>query len=423
MQPVEEAIPASRLNESQRKEVLAQLELLLASSLFRQSKRYPAFLRYVVESTLEGSDEDLKERTIGIEVFGRVPNYDTSQDPTVRLTAAEVRKRLAQYYQRPEHAESLHIAMHPGSYVPAFSWPSGTLRHGSESEFGHNGVSAIGAELPEVVPVAIEKAGTAKARANWPWWWVAAVVAGILAIGYTGFFVYRHQGASAGAVWDPLLRDPNAVSLILPDVSKSDLVPQPQENDKTSVLAHIRNNRLVDFNDSIALAQLSGLLGRWNKPYSVLLSSESTFEELQAGPTILIGAVDNPWTMRFLEPLPYSVMRKGDSLTYAIMGKQRATQPDWSIDLMQPFEKLQQDYGIVAREMDTMTGRPVLIVAGLGQNGTTAGIRLLSDPVLEREITEAAPKGWSGRNLEVVFRTQIIDDKFGPPVILAREYW
>jgi hypothetical protein len=224
-------------------------------------------------------------------------------------------------------------------------------------------------------------------------------------------------------VWAPILKDPSPVSLVLPDLSKSNFLPQAQETEKTSVLTHIRNNRIVDFNDSVALAELAGLLGKWNKPYNVLLSSDSTFEDLQGGPTILIGAVDNPWTMRVLEPLPYSVARKGDSMTFEIVGKHRSAQPGWSIDLTQAFEKVEQDYGIVARETDTMTGRPVLIIAGLGQNGTTAGIRLLTDPTLEREITAAAPKGWSGRNLEVVFRTQIIDDRFGPPIIVAREYW
>jgi hypothetical protein len=423
MHPTEDAIPGSSLSASQRKEVLAQLELLLASSLFRQSKRYPAFLRYVVETTLEGNDEELKERTIGIEVFGRVPNYDTSQDPTVRLTAAEVRKRLAQYYQQPERAAQLQIALNPGSYVPAFSWPNGTERVVAEPPATLE-LAALLPEQPASLATTVEISKPPFPRSI-GWRWVALTFAGVLFLVCAGFFAYHRvsTASTAGGMWAPILNDPNAVSLVIPDLSKSDFLPQAQETEKTSVLSHIRNDRIVDFNDSVALAQLSGMLGKWNKPYSVLLSSDTTFEELQSGPSILIGAVDNPWTMRFLEPLPYSVARKGDSMTFEIVSKQRSTQPDWSIDLTQPFEKLQQDYGIVARETDTMTGRPVLIIAGLGQNGTTAGIRLLNDPTLEREINAAAPKGWSGRNLEVVFRTQIINDKFGPPIIVAREYW
>src|ERR1035437_9724583 len=77
--------------------VRVQLERLLANPSFRNSKRYPALLRFVVERVLEGHTDSLKERTLGIEVFHRDPNYDTNQDPVVRTTAVEVRKRLALY--------------------------------------------------------------------------------------------------------------------------------------------------------------------------------------------------------------------------------------------------------------------------------------------------------------------------------------
>jgi hypothetical protein len=67
--------------------VRAQLEKIVASVSFRNSKRYPALLRYVVEKTLEGGGSELKERNIGIDVFGREPSYDLGIDPIVRITA------------------------------------------------------------------------------------------------------------------------------------------------------------------------------------------------------------------------------------------------------------------------------------------------------------------------------------------------
>jgi hypothetical protein len=62
--------------------------------------------------------ESLKERSLGVEVFGRDPNYDTNQDPVVRSTAGEVRKRLAQYYLEAEHRDEIRISLPPGSYNP-----------------------------------------------------------------------------------------------------------------------------------------------------------------------------------------------------------------------------------------------------------------------------------------------------------------
>src|ERR1700733_10884321 len=107
-------------NEDDRLEIRNQLERVLAHPQFQNSRRYPALLRYVVERTLDGNGSSLKERTIGIEVFGREPNYDTNQDHTVRTSAGEVRKRLAQYYVESDRDGEIRIDLPPGSYLPQF---------------------------------------------------------------------------------------------------------------------------------------------------------------------------------------------------------------------------------------------------------------------------------------------------------------
>src|SRR5579872_706436 len=104
--------------------VREQLGRLVAHPLFTNSKRYPVLLTYAVEQTLLGNASELKERTIGIEAFGRDPVYDVNLDPVVRTTAAEVRKRLSQYYYNPDHAGELVIELPIGSYVPTFREPA-----------------------------------------------------------------------------------------------------------------------------------------------------------------------------------------------------------------------------------------------------------------------------------------------------------
>jgi len=68
--------------------VREQMGRLIVHPLFVNSKRYPALLAYTVEQTLLGNAAELKERTIGIEVFGRSPSYDANADPVVRISAA-----------------------------------------------------------------------------------------------------------------------------------------------------------------------------------------------------------------------------------------------------------------------------------------------------------------------------------------------
>src|SRR5579871_6725783 len=104
--------------------VREQLRRLVAHPLFTNSKRYPVLLTYTVEQTLLGNAGELKERTIGIEAFGREPVYDVNLDPVVRTAAAEVRRRLSQYYYNPDHVGELVIELPIGSYVPTFREPA-----------------------------------------------------------------------------------------------------------------------------------------------------------------------------------------------------------------------------------------------------------------------------------------------------------
>src|SRR3954462_9444627 len=92
------------------------LDRVLASAAFRKSEQCCKFLRYVVEH----HDEPLKERQIGVEVFGRAANYDTAEDPVVRVRATEVRKRLSQYYGESSNRRDVRFEIPAGAYHVEF---------------------------------------------------------------------------------------------------------------------------------------------------------------------------------------------------------------------------------------------------------------------------------------------------------------
>lgn len=103
-----------------RDEILRELQEILASPHFCNSKRYPSLLQYIVENTLAGKSELLKERTLGVEVFDRPPTYDTNTNTVVRYTAGEVRKRLLLYYSEHGRNSNIQILLPAGSYIPEF---------------------------------------------------------------------------------------------------------------------------------------------------------------------------------------------------------------------------------------------------------------------------------------------------------------
>src|SRR5579863_717316 len=113
-------IPRVASGSPTEEQVREELSRVLACHEFRTSKRSQDFLRYVVENTLQGHGDMLKERTIGIEVFERPTSYDPGDDATVRVKAGEVRKRLGIYYSDEGAHNAVRIELPSGTYVPEF---------------------------------------------------------------------------------------------------------------------------------------------------------------------------------------------------------------------------------------------------------------------------------------------------------------
>src|SRR5215471_16333528 len=109
------------LSDEQTQNVREELRRLLESSAFRTSKRSREFLEYIVEHTMHGPTGTLKERSIGVELFQLAQDFDTGQHTIVRVTANEVRKKLAQHYIAENGAyHAVKINLPPGSYSAEF---------------------------------------------------------------------------------------------------------------------------------------------------------------------------------------------------------------------------------------------------------------------------------------------------------------
>jgi hypothetical protein len=114
---------SGELSKAREQDVRAELNRLLASPAFRTSKRCREFLEYIIEHTIRGPAGALKERSIGVELFQLSQDFDTGQHTIVRVTANEVRKKLAQHYQAENGAyHPVRIDLPPGSYSAAFRW-------------------------------------------------------------------------------------------------------------------------------------------------------------------------------------------------------------------------------------------------------------------------------------------------------------
>lgn len=104
------------------KDVLKQLELILASAEFKVSDRIRRFLIYVTNETLAGRVDRIKAYPIATEVLGRDPNFDVQNDPVVRIEAGRLRRAIERYYFVAGQSDRVLIEIPKGAYVPHFSW-------------------------------------------------------------------------------------------------------------------------------------------------------------------------------------------------------------------------------------------------------------------------------------------------------------
>src|ERR1051326_1481999 len=100
--------------------VAEQLNRILASKAFRQADRLKRFLTFIVEETLAGRGERLKEFVVGVEVFGKDDSFDPRNDPIVRVQARRLRSQLARYYREEGQDDELIIELPKGGYSPVF---------------------------------------------------------------------------------------------------------------------------------------------------------------------------------------------------------------------------------------------------------------------------------------------------------------
>lgn len=407
----ESAAPAEALREEEKFAVLAQLERLLATPYFSHSRRFPAFLRYIVRATVNGQGDELKERTIGVEIFGKKADYDTALDPIVRVTAGEVRKRIAQYYQEPERERELRISLPPGSYVPQFHFP------------GSAGPPAA-ADTVEASAPAESQAAAGEHAPHARHWMLAAAATVLLIAAAAGFLLWRQSHTSAFAeFWDPIVNSPDPVLLCVADQTQYTAISLRDAADPANQVTLKDNLTAVVIDDLNAIVKIAGVLQSAGKHYTLRGEDATNLMDLRNGPSVIIGAYDNAWTLRMLKPLRFHFANNPEMTMFSIVDGAQHEQARWVLDRRQQVATNNyRDYAIVARFTDGITGKPTLIAAGIARGGTIAAGEFVTSPALLEAVRAQRPSG-KARNVEVVLSTQIINGEPGTPSIEAVYYW
>jgi hypothetical protein len=391
------------LGAAQRQEVRSHLEQVLASTHFRHSRRCSALLRYVVEHSLDNPGMPIKERTLGQEVFDRDLGYDTNQDAVVRNAAAEVRKRLAQYYQEAgPAANGPRIELPLGTYIPEYRTAAQVT--------------------PNVDPPSVRPT---------PW---LMLVLGIAAVaGVAGWlagtrYSVRRPVTELDQFWAPVLAAHSPVQICVGQSARRyypdplpDGPPDPKATVPLSSLVPLRD-RFLFYGDAVTMAHISGYLSAHDKLYRVRGSQVTPYAELQGNPVVLIGAFNNDWTIRLTQDLRFSLVNGGPTVR-GVRDRDRDKDLTWRITRSPQGWIADEDYALVTRFADPHTGHTVISAGGITTYGTQAAGDFLTNPEQFREALRAAPPDWARKNIQVVLEIKVAEGTPGPPHVLAAHFW
>ena len=449
------------LTDAQRHQVREVLDAVLNSAVFHSAHRGCRFLEYIVDQALADMGHQLKERTIGVEVFDRPPQYSTGDDAVVRVQAGDIRKRLQRFYSLPE-SESLtvEIVLPLGTYCPEFRF-----RQRAESKIVQplrveaRDSGLVLPQLPETTLLAVappqDKVTTAIPEGAAPlprqrllskrFLGIAACL--ILAVaGWGGWRLFHaHEAQSpSDKFWAPLLTEHQPVLVCL---AKS-VTYHPSEGlfagyEKThpgefglewqrmgvplplppGTPMHWGDLKIwtdygVASGDVYAAQELAVAFSRMQKENHLRIGQDYGYADLRQDPSVLVGAFNNRWTMELSANMPFRFVETPSSLAIAEVGGAKRRWMMESID-----SRKSVDYAIVARLLNGGTGNFVLIVGGLGSSGTQAATELVTDPAYLNSALQTLPSNWPKHNIAYVLSTTVTETVAGPPTIVASSVW
>ncbi len=409
-------------SEIEKASIEEQVERLLQNSHFSHSRRFPTFLRFVVQHALTGHSDLVKERTLGIEIFGRDADYDTASDPIVRVTAAEIRKRIAQYYQDPGHENEIRLSLPAGSYVPQFQFPLGPQNSEALTVISPGppeGLSASTIALP--APLTVEAVTVPRPKR----FIVKFAIAVVLLCAAAGVFWWRSlQHSAFDTFWQPIVSSGEPVLFCIADQNQYTAIALRDASDPTRQTILKDNLSAVVLDDLETVVKIAGVLQSHGTRYSLRGEASTNLTDLRSGPSVFVGAFDNAWTLRLTNPLRFHFANDPNMTRFWITDSNDPKREDWLIDrAKQQATNNYRDYAIVARFTDRNTGKISIIAAGIGRGGTIAAGEFLTDPSHLAQAMKNARSFGNATNVEFVLSTEIIDGHPGTPKMEAAYSW
>jgi hypothetical protein len=390
-----------------RGKVGEELERILASDYFRNSKQAERLLRYLVANSLDEQDDQLRERIIGEKVFGREPKYDSNADSIVRVWANHLRKRLAQYYLAEGQHSALRFDLRPGSYriefrqvvleaiVPTtlekivepepIAAPEPVARHAPPSD------------VPRRPPFLLLMSGLAAA--------LAMVCAWLMFQNLQLRNQVREPKVPAplNLLWSRMLGGRQAAEIVLADSSlslfqdllhKSVTLQEYVHHDYLLMaadpsLSMLMTRRYTSTADMDVLRRTLRLAGADTNRLEVTFARDFPPDDLKNRNVILVGSKrSNPWAEPFEAQMNFHFDYSISEGVGVIVNTHPQPGEPAGFSVPRPFSETTESYGLVAFQPNLAHTGNALMIAGLGMQGTLAAGELATSPEIFKQVVD-----------------------------------
>lgn len=442
------------MSAEQQEDVWRALEDLLGSPPLRSTAQCQHLLRYIVEHTLLGELGLLRERVIGKEVFGRRPDYEPGDDPVVRIRAADLRKRLALYYQALPDLPFVKIDVPPGSYRATFAWSSKVVAPRTPLEpdaslSPHASIPSIESTrlgslstIPGIQDVPVRRAiEEVRGPSRLPRLLIPLLATVLLIVGLAGTWYIRRASDPVRQFWAPVLADPRPILISIGSnavyrmgeheideyLNRTEAEQQTSEGMEffpilkpdqsfASTGLYPAPDSFVALADVAATTEIVRMLTRYGKDFNERFPNDISFSEMREHSAVLIGGANNPITVDISKNLPF--VRRGRNRIWD------RDHPDkgWELHASDDLHDT-DDYAIITRLIAKNDVVSMVSVAGLGSHGTLAAAEFLCNPDDVRSLRRQLGPDWLKRNFQVVLHVKIIDFKPSSMEIVAARQW
>lgn len=404
---------------------LELVDRIVTTAAFQKATRLQAFLRFIVEQTIQGNSADLSEYRIGREVFEKGKEYSPLLDSSVRVQARQLRLKLHEYFDGPGRQESMVLEIPKGSYVPTFRRVE-ALKSEAES------ISIPIAPAPEP---AMQAEAPAAPQNKWNWipWCLAAWMC-VIAI----FFASRDYHDKRETIPWPLstvFSKQTTARLILADssyqitatangrsLSLEEYLRSKPRNDAAinlkdsyeSRLAHaLAGGTFTSFADAVLVGAVSEMAGKYKLDLDIKSAKDIDPRDLEGGNFILIGsASSNPWVTLYSSRLNFreeeDAAHPGAKLLLNVNPK--VGEPRF-FEGSAAHDAVREDYADLAVVRGLGERGSVMMIQGLRHEATEAAGRLLADSdsndLIKRAFEQAGYKKMP-QYFEVVLATRSI---------------